>query len=121
MTSDPSQNTSPNQDVQNLFNDLEKDLTDHIIFNISHRKISTDEAQKLAQEFLALLPAKDKEDLLGKLNVLSKKYNETKEVYAKYAASYDSEQSNKKIQQMLQHIKTGDIEKAISVAKGTNQ
>lgn len=110
-----------NQDIQNLYNDIEKDLLSHIILNMQQRKISTEDAQKLAREFLALLPAKDKEDLLNKLKNLGEKYPEAKSVYVKYYASEDEEQRQNKLQGMLEHVRAGNIEQAINVAKGVNQ
>lgn len=112
---------SVNQDTNSLFNELEKDLLDHIINSMQNRKISIEDAQKLAQEFLALLPANDKKDLLNKLNVIAQKFPEARQTYTKYAAHNEKEERQKALQEMSQHIKTGNIEQAISVAKGANQ
>lgn len=121
MISSPSQDPTTNQDVQTLFNALEKDLLDQIISNMQHRKLSTDDAQKLAQGFLSLLPASDKKDLLKKLNALAAKYPQAKETYVKYAVANEKEEKEKALQEMSLHIKSGNIEQAISVAKGVNQ
>jgi beta-xylosidase len=84
------------------------------------RKISKEQAQQLAKDFLALLPVQDKKDLLDKLYQLGQNNPEAKEVYIKYAAPYFEEERLKKLQLMTQHIKLGNIEEAIQVAKGEN-
>lgn len=89
--------------------------------NMKHRRISISEAHHLAQDFLKLLPAQDKEDLLKKLSGLANTYAEAREVFLKYHTPYEEEKRNKLLSTMRDHIKNGDIEKAIEVAKGGTQ
>lgn len=105
--------------IEMLQSDIERDLLFHIILNMRHRKISVGEAENLAKEFLTLMPAIDKEDLLNKLNSLGHKYPEAQAVYVKYAAPYEEEKRIKLLQTMTEHIQKGNIEEAISLAKGS--
>lgn len=116
-TKQKKQTTDP---VQNLVIDVEKDLLYQIMLHMRQRKISKEQAQQLAKDFLALLPVLDKKDLLDKLYQLGQNNPEAKEVYIKYAAPYFEEERLKKLQLMTQHIKVGNIEEAIQVAKGEN-
>ena len=109
---------SQNQDVNKLVSDIERDLLFYIIMSMKSRKISIGEAHYLAQDFLKLLPVKDKEDLLEKLSGLANTYTEAREVFVKYNTPYEEEKRNKLLNTMRDHIKSGDIEKAIAVAKG---
>lgn len=114
-----SGNTSGNQqNLDNLVSDVEKDLLFYIITNMKHRKISIAEAHYLASDFLKLLPVKDKEDLLSKLSGLANTYDEVREVFVKYNTPYEEEKRNILLNMMRDHIKNGDIEKAIGVVKG---
>ena len=97
---------------------IEKELVSHIIENLEGSKLSVEDAQKLAQEFLALLPFQDKHDLVKKLNALSHKYDEAKAVYLKFAGPIEEEERLKKIAQMAAHIKAGNVSSAIIIAKG---
>ncbi len=105
-------------DLNNVVKDVEKELLLEIVKNLDQSKITPEQAQLLAQEFLALLPIQDKKDLLDKLYKLSQTNLETKGVYLNYARSYDEEERHKKLELMSQHIKNGEIEHALSVAKG---
>ncbi len=100
-----------------LTQEVEKDLVAHIIDNLESSKLTVEEAQKLSQEFLALLPFKDKHDLVQKLNSLSVRYDEAKALYVKFAGPIEEEERQRKISAMATHIKAGNVEGAISVAK----
>ncbi len=113
-----SANTGNDVSVKQLISDIERDLLFHIILNMRHRKISVGEAQLLAQDFLTLLPSKDKEELLNKLNELGKIYLEANQVYVKYAGPYEEEKRQEVLKAMRDHIKKGEIEQALAVAKG---
>src|SRR3989344_6531744 len=109
--------TAPN-DLDVALKEVEKDLLLEIVKNLDQNKITPDQAQLQAKEFLALLPIQDKKDLLDKLYKLSQTNLETKGVYLNYARSYDEEERHKKLELMSQHIKKGEIEHALTVAKG---
>lgn len=116
--SSPSGQTPSPAPVDPLTDDVEKELVQHILENIGEDKLSLENAQKLAQEFLTLLPFKDKTDLVQKLNTLGQEHDEVKPIYLKYAAPMEEEARLKKIEEMSAHIKAGNIEHAITVAKG---
>lgn len=121
QTSTGNNSIPKDEDLEKLISDVERDLLFHIIMNMKHRKISIGEAHYLAQDFLKFLPVQDKEDLLKKLLDLGKKYEEAREVYIKYGTPHEEEKRNKLLEAMRDHIKNGDIEKAIETAKGGNQ
>jgi hypothetical protein len=117
MADVPTNNSSNDDDLKQLISDLERDLLFQIIFNLRHKSISVNEAQRLAQDFLAILPENDKEHLLIKLAALSKEYPEVREVYLKYAPSYYEEKTHQLIDEMVKYIHEGNIEKAIEIGK----
>src|ERR1700722_9607950 len=93
------------QPMQTLIDDVEKELLDEIINNLDQATITVEEAQRVAQEFLTLLPMQDKKDLLDKLYKLSRDHTETKELYLKYAKPIEEEDRQKKLTLMSEHIK----------------
>ena len=105
------------QSMQTVTRDIEKDLIEVIIQNLEQNKIDTEEAKKVAQEFLSLLPLHDKKDLLEKLNKLGKDHLETQSVFLKYARPYEEKERQRKLELMSQHIKKGQIDHALAVAK----
>lgn len=114
--------TNPMVDAQQLtvlVEEVEKDLLAHIYANLKTNEITAEDAQKLAQEFLKLLPFKDKEDLLEKLNTLGKQYREAQEVYVKLGIPLEEQERQQKLDLMHKHIVNGEIDKALEVAKGS--
>jgi hypothetical protein len=101
-----------------LIEEIEKELLDEIIKNLKENKLTVEKAQELAKEFFSLLPIEDKKDLRNKLYTLSKDNQEALGVYVHYANTYDAEERERKLTQMSQHIKNGEIEDALMVAKG---
>jgi hypothetical protein len=104
--------------IQTLVEDVEKELLDVIVQNLKQQRMTDDQAQQWAQEFLLLLPIQDKKDLLQKLNSFSKAHADTKGIYLKYAKPYEEEERHRKLTLMSEHIKKGEIEHALRVAKG---
>lgn len=119
---DPNQDPpviTPNADptLESTIESIEKDLLIEIMDEIQNNKMSTADAQTLAQKFLALLPITDKHDLLKKLRNLGEESKEVKYVYNTYASTLDEEKRQQTLETMRQHIKSGNIEHAIQVAK----
>src|SRR5258708_3355472 len=94
------QKKQANDPIQNLIIDVEKDLLYQIMLHLRQRKISKEQSQQLAKDFLALLPVQDKKELLDKLYKLGEHNPEAKEVYLKYATPYFEEERLKKLQEM---------------------
>lgn len=112
-------NTSTAQsDLNEVVKDVEKQLLLEIVKNLDQNKITPEQAQNQAKEFIALLPIQDKKDLLDKLFKLAQTNLEVKGVYLNYARSFDEEERHKKLDLMSEHIKKGEIEHALTVAKG---
>lgn len=120
MQQDPtlSQTLGATQDMQDAVIDIERDLLDQIISRLDENKMSPEDAQKLAQEFLSFLPIQDQKDLLAKLLTLSHDNTATQEIYLKYAKPYEENERQRKLTLMSHHLKQGNIEEALSVAKG---
>lgn len=107
----------PIQNIDKLVEEVERDLLSHIYANLKTNEITAEQAQKLAQDFLKLLPFKDKKDLLDKLNMLGNQYRTAQEVYVKFGVPFEEQQRQQKLDLMREHIKSGNIEKALEVAK----
>ena len=112
--------TQSQDDLKKFLENVERDLLLDIILNMRNRKITVGDAEKLARDFLAVLPIRDRQDLLGKLKSLSGKYSEARDVYLKYAAEEHETEKNQAVDTIANHIKNGEIEKALEVAKGVN-
>lgn len=106
------------QPMQTITEDIEKELFDEIVRSLEQTTITVEEAQAVAKEFLTFLPLQDKKDLLDKLYKLSIDHSETKELYLKFAKPLEEDEKQKKLTLMSQHIKNGNIEQALIVAKG---
>lgn len=106
------------QSMQALITDVEKELLQTIITNLKSDSMNVEQGRQLAREFLSLLPMQDKKDLLEKLLTFSQKHAEAKGMYLKVAKPFEEEERLKKLEQMSQHIQSGNIEHAITVAKG---
>src|SRR5258708_36633285 len=106
------------QTMQTITKDVENDLLGVIVQNLREHKFKVEQAKQLAREFLVLLPLQDKRDLLEKLYKLELKHSETKAIYLKYAIPIEEEDRLKKLELMSQHIKNGQIDHALAVAKG---
>lgn len=104
--------------IEQLVDQIERDLLGHIYTNLKDNKLSGVAAQQLAQEFLALLPFKDKKDLVDKLSALGQRYPEARETYVNLGIPLEEQQRQEKLDQMRVHIQSGDIDKALQVAKG---
>lgn len=104
-------------DLKQFVDDVERDLLTQIVTNMKHRDLTVAEAQQLAKDFLATLPVHDKLELLNKLSDLGKKHREAQTVYVKYASPIYEQDRQRKLQLMSQHIKNGNIEEALKVAK----
>lgn len=103
---------------EQLTEEVEKDLVQHILENIEDGTLTLDDAQKLAQEFLTLLPFQDKKDLVEKLQRLGTEHDEANQVYVKYAKPVADEQRDQKLAELAGHIKAGNIEHALTIVKG---
>ena len=106
------------QNLQQFIEQVEKDLLEHIVESMKDRKVSVEEAQSLARDFLALLPPQGKTDLLNILRSLAGKHPLVINVYHDFAVAESNEERDKKLDLAAQHIQQGEIEKALEVVKG---
>lgn len=106
------------QSIEELTEEVENEILQVIIKYLDHERMTEEQASQLAREFLTLLPIKDKTDLLTKLKTFSTIHTETKSVYLKYALPYEEAERQRKLALMSHHIRNGQIDHALSVAKG---
>ena len=104
-------------DIQEEVKNVEQQLVNLIVKHLEANKIEVDEAQKLAADFLGVLPVTDQKDLLAKLRGLSQNYEEAKEVYVSELSRINEQNRHIALLEMRNHIKLGNIEQAITVAK----
>jgi len=110
--------TIVNKPIKELVDQIERDLLAHIYTNLKENKITGVAAQQLAREFLDLLPFKDKKDLVDKLSTLGQKYPEARQTYVNLGIPLEEQHRQERLDQMRAHIKAGDLDKALEVAKG---
>jgi|GEM_PF-4117796 len=110
---------TPNADpaLATTVESIERELLTEIMQAIQHNEMTPDDAQKLAQEFLRLLPVQDKQDLLAKLRNLGDKNKQAKFVYNSYAAELEEQKRQQTLDIMHQHLQNGNIDQALLVAK----
>jgi len=96
---------------------VEKELVELIIAHLKANQIAVETARQQAKDFLALLPVKDQKDLLDKLQGLSEKYLEAKEVYAEELGKVNEIVRQQTLDQMRAFIQQGNIDAAIAAAK----
>lgn len=113
-----SQSLAGTPQMQNIVVDVEEELLKEIITRLEKGSLTVDNAQKLAKEFLSLLPVKDRKDLLEKLHALSGENTDARGIYLKYAVPMEEQERHRKLDLMSQHLHGGNIEQAIAVAKG---
>lgn len=97
---------------------VEKDLLQLIIDNMEKREMTLDEAHVLAKDYMALLPAVDKSDLMQKLLGYSELHPETQVVVESLKHLYETSRSQNTLEHMKHLIKQGDINSAMEVVKG---
>ncbi len=115
MTTPISAPNDPNLDQ--VVHSIEKQLIDKIVEHTKSQQLDPETAKQLAQDFLALLPVKDKQELLEKLHALGKTYQEVREVSIDYIVSEEEKKRQQTLDTMRDHIKQGNIDQAIAVAK----
>lgn len=98
--------------------EVEKELLDEITKNLEENKMTMDDAQQTAKDFLALLPIQDKKDLLEKLRLFAKGHTLGQGVFLKYAKPQEEKERVEKLHAMATHIKVGNIDQALQIAKG---
>lgn len=102
---------------RNEIEEVKKELLQLIIAHLKENKITAEDAKKLSQDFLNVLPIKDHRDLLNKLRSLGENYKEASEIYVQELSESEEQKRTNALDQMRNHIKNGDINKAIEFAK----
>ncbi len=106
--------------IQDEVQNVKKELIEIIIKNLRENKIPLARARKLSQDFINLLPIKDQQDLLAKLKNLSANYPETAGIYVEELNKITDTTTDQALTTMRDHIQSGNIDLAISVAKDLN-
>lgn len=108
-------------DIQDEVNNVEDELAQIIIKHLEENKITPENAQQLAKDFLGVLPVRDHADLLVKLKELGQKYPEVQEVYVEQASEHEETTKENVLNSMRDAIKVGNIDQALQVAKTLQQ
>lgn len=106
---------------QQFIEDVERELLNEIVAYMKRDAMTFEQAQALARDFLAVLPIADKEDLLRKLQGVGEKYPVAQSIYLKYAAPHEEQKRHELLNAMSDHIKSGNIDHALALAKGVNK
>ncbi len=109
---------SINYDLLKFTSDVQRDLLFELIMSMRHKLITIGGGRRLTKDFLALFPFQTKEEVIEKMKGLSEKYPEARTVYLKYAVPHINQAEKELIDKMTQHLKSGNIEEALNVAKG---
>ncbi len=104
-------------DIQQEVKKVEKELSDLILERLKEKRIAVDLAQKMAADFLAILPVKDQQDLLTKMKDLSNNYQEVREIYLKEITQMHELDREQALLQMRNALAQGDLDTALAVAK----
>lgn len=96
---------------------VENELLGLIIRHLENNRMDVDTAQKLATDFLATLPIKNREDLLNKLKSLGQTYAEAKQVYMQEYAKDTTLKEQEALTKMSHAIRQGNIDHALTIAK----
>ncbi len=106
--------------TQQELEQVEDELARIIVKHLQESKITSDEAQKVASEFLAALPVHTKKELLELLKSLGQKYKEAQELYVKELKDYAVQESDGALLQMRNAIAQGNMDQALAIAKTLN-
>ena len=104
--------------IERYINDIKRDLLFHIITNIREKKMTLGEAKYLAKDFLALLPARNKKEVLDKLYSLTTIYPEARTVFAAHLGAFEEEKTRNKLAEIRTYMQKGDYEHALQIEKG---
>ena len=103
--------------VQQKIEGIKKELVTLIVNHLKENKMEAQQAQKLAADFLAILPVTDQKDLLSKLKQLGETYQEMRGIYVRELTKVTEAERENALLQMRNAIAEGKIEHAIQVAK----
>lgn len=106
--------------LDKFIHDIKHDLLQAIVEDLKSEKMTIGEAKYLAKDFLTLLPAKSKEDVLNKLHSLTKIYKEAQKVFSTYIGPFEEEKTQKKLAILRKYMKQGDYNYAYEAMKGGN-
>lgn len=107
-----------NRPLNNILNDIERDLLFQIITNLREGNLSVARSQTLAHDFLEIMNIKTKKQLFKELKTLAISYKEAHEVYMKYRTYYINEMRNSTVKRVSHAIEEKNIERAITLVKG---
>ncbi len=93
-----------------LQTNFEKELLFHLIFSLKRKKITKDQGQKIAKEFLEVLRCADNpEDFLQGISKIAPYYLEIRESFLKVVPEYEKENVEERLINVRQILKGGSI------------
>ncbi|MEK6952046.1 MAG: hypothetical protein AABX29_03455 [Nanoarchaeota archaeon] len=96
-------------------NDLERNFLKIIIENIKSKKMTLDDARKMAKDFMNLLPFKDQNDFKFKIKNFTNKYTMFSSLYITILKNEESLKMNTVINKMRVYMKEKNIDEALKV------
>jgi len=100
---------------------VERKLLELIVQHLQDNKMDVPTAQKLARDFLSVLPVQSRADLLNKLKNLGEKYDEAKQVYFQESSKDNEAKEKEALYNMTHAIRQGNIDHALSIAKNLKE
>lgn len=105
----------PSKEMEDLTSEVEKKLFACLVEHIKKSELTVGQAQDMAKEFTALLPAHNKEGLVHILQEVGKHFSPAQEVYLSYARDDAQQQREQRLSQVGPLIQSGNINGALEI------
>lgn len=105
----------PSKEMEELTSEVEKKLFACLVEHIKRSQLTVGQAQDMAKEFTALLPAQNKEALINILQRVGEHFSPAQEVYLSYAKSDEENLKEQTLSQVGPLIQSGDINAALEL------
>jgi len=93
-----------------LQTNFEKELLFHLIFSLKRKKITKEQGQKIAKEFLTVLHEADSaQSFMDKISKIAPYHLEIRETFLKVAPEYEKEDVAERLVNLRQTLKGGII------------
>lgn len=93
-----------------LQTNFERELLFHLIFSLKRKKITKEQGQKIAKEFLSVLrSANNPENFMEQIAKIAPYYLEIRETFLKVIPEYEEENVKDRLQNIRQTLKGGII------------
>ena len=95
---------------QTLQTNFEKELLFNLIFSLKRKKITKEQGQKIAKEFLRVLrTSEDAESFISEISKIAPYYLEIRETFLKVASQYEKENVQERLVSTRAILEGGNI------------